>query len=148
MERRLPKDARGERSVGRLRLLAAVLSAVAVAWLLVLTDFGWPAIVVALAVGVAARFWAKSWARTERAILAAPAADLVFDDDALRLGERALPWAAVARVELDNDRLLVRVVPAEGEGETLELEPPYGGLGLDALGRAIEEARRAARRRV
>lgn len=140
MARRLRKDVGGERSVGRLRLIAAVISTVAVLWLLVLTDFGWPAIALALVVVLAARFWARSWVRTERAAANAAPVDLVLDETGMQLGERALPWRGIARVELDHDRLLVRVVPVDGE--PLELEPPYEGLGLEALGRAIEDARR------
>ncbi len=140
MERRLRKDVGGDRDVGRLRLVAAVLSTIAVLWLLVLTDFGWPAIALALVVALAARFWARSWIRTERDLASAPPAELVLDEAGVQLGERTLPWRGIARVELDHDRLLVRVVPVDGE--PLELEPPYDGLGLEALGSVIEEARR------
>ena len=145
MAARLKKDVGGERSVGRLRLVAAVASGVAALWLLVLTDFGWPAIVVAGTVVLAARFWVRSWAQIERAAAGVPTPDIVLDDEALHVGPRTLSWAGITRVELDHDRLLVRVVPSEGE--PLELEPPYEGLGLDALGRVIDDARRAARAR-
>ncbi len=133
MERRLEKA--GERDVGRLRLVAAVLSIVGAAWLLFLTSMAWWSIVVAVLVVVAARFWVVRWARTEKD----PMPALVLGDSALSLGERTIPWTDIERIELDHDRMVVRVVT---NAEPLELDPPYGGLGLEELGRAVETARR------
>lgn len=145
MERRLPKDGDGERGVGRLRLVAAASASIAALYVVVLTDFAWPSMALALGVTLAVRFWARSWARTEREAVQGGAPPLVLGDDALELGARRVRWADIVRVELDDDLLRVRVVPRDGA--VLELEPPYGGLGLRALGEAVEAARRAGRAR-
>lgn len=140
MERHLPKDRAADRGVGRLRLVAAVVSAIAVLWLLALTSFSWWALVVATVVAIAARFWIASWSRIEKS----PSPDLVLTSDGLELGAARIAWSSVERVELDQDRLLVRVVTkGETNDDPLEIEPPYDGLGLDDLGRVIEDARRS-----
>ena len=50
--------------------------------------------------------------------------------------QRAIPREHVARVELDDDRLVV--VLRLTTGEELAIEPVYGGLGLRELGETLQ----------
>jgi hypothetical protein len=135
-----PPDA--ERPVGRLRLVAAAACGVLCPWML-WTSRGAPAAWLVSAAALAAMlFWWRSFVRIERR--AGAGRRLVLDAEGLRLegpAGFAARWDALERVELDHDRLVLRFVTRAGESH--ELEPPLGGLGLDALAVRIERARRA-----
>ena len=60
-----------------------------------------------------------------------------------RAGERSVPWTRVETIEVDEERLVVRV--AIEDEDDLVIEPQYGGLGAYDLAEALERARRASR---
>lgn len=131
-----------ERPVGRLRLVAAAVSVVGAAWVLVTTRGAPLAWVLAAGVGIAAAFWWRRFASVEKAHLGGARRRLV-------LGRRGViwqtgpsrdcvAWSRVERVELDHDRMVVEVIHGDG---SLILEPPLAGLGLSALGAKVQAAR-------
>lgn len=138
------EDAPGvERPVGRLRLVAAAGVAVACPWLLWASGgapFAWAVTLLSVPALV---FWWRSFARIERQ--AHERRRFVLGADGVRLegpGAFQLAWTALDRIEVDHDRLVLRFVPRAGPAH--ELEPPLGGLGLEALAEQVERARRAA----
>lgn len=143
---RLALDERGERSAAVLRTAAALVVAVASAWLLALP---YP---VPRAFAVAGLLFAVLWvARSvrQRAELRDPAEHyLELSPDALLLRSGAaqdrVPWPEVTALAVDEDRLLLRV--ARHRGPPLEIEPRYQGLGLHALHAVVEAARQRSKR--
>lgn len=131
-----------ERPVGRLRIVAATASVIGAVWALVVTRGAPLAWVLAALVAAAALFWWRRFAAVEQAHLGGIRRRLVLGDAGLSLetgsDRSALAWGAVQRIELDHDRMVVEVVHAEG---SLLLEPPLGGLGLEALGHKVHAAR-------
>ncbi len=129
--------------VATTRRIAGVLVVIGAALLAALARTSWAYVVAALAL-VAARFWA-------RRIAAASGEERALAARALELGERGVDiprpdgstshvaWTELRRIEIDHERLLV-VLRLEGERE-VEIEPSFGGLGLDALARRIEAHR-------
>jgi hypothetical protein len=131
-----------ERPVGRFRLIAAAVSIVGAVWVLAVTRGAPLAWLLAASVAAAALFWWRRFAAVERAHLGGVQRRLVLGGAGLALetgsARTALSWSAVERIELDHDRMVVEVVH---RGGSLILEPPLGGLGLEALGRKVQAAR-------
>lgn len=127
--RRYESDARAELQALRLRGVAGVVAVVAGAWLLVLPD--WLPRLFGLAGCMFGALWIARWKRG-----AAPPSSTYLElrDDALvrRTGGtvEVVRWADVRDVEVDEDRLVVRV--DRGADEPLWIEPRYG-LALYAL---------------
>jgi Bacterial PH domain len=131
-----------ERPVGRLRLVAAVASLVGALYVVYATGGGPLSMGFLGIVVVAAAFWWRRFSDVERGVVANKRRTLFLGRDGVALldgsATRLVPWAEVKRLELDHDRMLVQLVLAEG---TLDLEPPFGGLGLEALGQRVLRAR-------
>lgn len=127
--RRYESDARAELQALRLRGVAGIVALVAGAWLLALPD--WLPRVFGLAGCAFGVLWIVRWKRG-----AAPPSSTYLElrDDALvrRTGDavEVVPWSDVRDVEVDEDRLVVRVDRAAAE--PLWIEPRYG-LALYAL---------------
>ncbi len=123
-------------AIGVVVLGAAVLAGLARAW--------W-AYLVAVGSLIAVRFWAMrvTTAAHEQTQLA----DRALELDAVGI---AIPrvsgevtraaWSEIERVEIDHDRLLVIV--RQKDGVEVEIEPTFGGLGLEGLAQRIDAARR------
>lgn len=127
--RRYESDARAELQALRLKGIAGVVALGAGIWLLVLPD--WLPRTFGFAGCAFGALWIRRWTRG-----AAPpsSAYLELRDDALvrRTGEtvEVVPWSEVRDVEVDEDRLVVRVERAGSE--PIWIEPRYG-LALYAL---------------
>jgi hypothetical protein len=128
-------DVRGERADARLRLAGAVvcgLGALAIASLGP-TLVGWVVVVVA---GLASAGWTTSYARARRRTSEPRRYTLTLTRDALTLheagSETTLPWDTVRAVDVDEDRLVVRVHRASGD-VPLVIEPRYEGVSVYAL---------------
>ena len=143
--RRLPLDVPSERAVARLRLVAALFTGLGVALLLVLRPplFAW---LCALGGAVAVLAWIVMFARARRKVARAEEHFVALGPEGVTLsGEgarREAPWARVYGIEVDEERLVVRVEIEDQDD--LEIEPQYGGLGAYDLAEALERARRAA----
>jgi hypothetical protein len=145
--RRFELDVRGERETAALRLGAALLVVLASLWLLALP---YPRLRLFSVAGFAfAALWLVRAARSRARTRLHAEHYLELGPDALRLCEsdlvQVVPWPDVLSVEVDEDRLTVRVT--RSGGPPLELEPRYRGLGVHALGRAVHEAMQKARKR-
>jgi hypothetical protein len=106
----------------------------------------WWAYGIALLSLVAVRFWARRVTSADAEQRALEGRAIELDDEGLSIpradGETThVSWSALDRVEIDHERLLV--VLRQRDGSEAEIEPTFGGLGLDALARRIE-ARRPA----
>jgi hypothetical protein len=131
------------RSVGRLRLVAAASVCVASAWMLWASRGALVAWVVVAASLFAVAFWWRSFVGTER--VAHLGRRLSLTTEGIELagpGGFRLDWSSVERIEIDHDRLVLRVVPRAGDVH--EIEPPLGGVGLVALAERVARARQAA----
>jgi hypothetical protein len=139
--RRYENDPRAEREVLRLRAAAGAVALVAGAWLVLLPDW-LPRLFGVLGCGFGA-LWIARW---RRGPTPATEAYLELSDAVLlrRTGDvvERVPWADVRDVEVDEDRLVVRV---ERQGETPMLLEPRYGLGLYALRDEVRLAWRRAR---
>lgn len=140
---RLPFD-RANADVAWTRRVAIGVTVIGAALLAGLARTWWSYLVAAVSL-VAVRFWAMrvATASHEQTVLADRALEL--DDDGLSLprasGETTrVAWRDLARVEIDHDRLVV-VLRKKDETE-IEIEPCFGGLGLEALAARIEARRR------
>lgn len=131
-----------ERPVGRLRLVAAVLSLVGALYVVYATGGGPLSMGFLGIVVVAAGFWWRRFSAVERRVVRNERRRLFLGRDGVALLDgsamRCVRWSDVSRLELDHDRMLVQLVLAEG---TLDLEPPFAGLGLEALGQRVLRAR-------
>jgi hypothetical protein len=137
---------RSDRDEARLRSTAAIVTALG-AGLYAIARPGGLAIVVslaALAAGVAWRRRANAAfdrvARNASLILDANGVELRVGDDARRTA-----WSEIARVELDEDLLVVRLI-LDGQ-EDVVIEPIYEGASLQDLADAVAAARKAAKER-
>lgn len=104
----------------------------------------WWAYGLALLGLVAVRFWAQRVTTADVEQRALEGRALELDDEGLSIpradGEPTrIAWRALDRVEIDHERLLV--VLRLGDGSEAEIEPAFGGLGLDELARRIEASR-------
>ena len=137
---------RSDRDEARLRSVAAFVTSLA-AGIYAISHPGALSIVVSLAVIAAGVAWARrssaAFARAAREV------SLTLDEAGIaqRDGEqiRRVAWDELARVELDEDLLVVRLV-REGQDD-LVLEPIYEGASVYELAAAVAEARDAAKGR-
>lgn len=140
--RTLPLDRESERAVRALRLTAAVVVLGGAVWLALVA--GDPKLwVCSGAAFVASAVWLVMGLRAGRRIRDAERHRLDLDPHALRLleggVERRVPWGDVRHIEVDEERLVVRISIADGE--PVVLEPRYGGLGVHDLEAAVRRAR-------
>lgn len=145
-ETTLELDARGEGAMARLRLVAAVVVLLASIWLAALGPglVGW----VLVALGLLASLgWMVAWARARRRRRAPERWYLRVDREGLRLAQggepRVIPWSSVEAVEVDEDRLTVRLRLADAP--PAEIPPIWRGVGLHDLAELLEGGLRSAR---
>jgi hypothetical protein len=138
---------RSSRDVASTRRIAIGATVVGAALLAGLARTWW-AYGIALVSLAAVRFWARrvTSADAEQRVLEGRALEL--DGEGLSIpradGETTrIAWRELERVEIDHERLLV-VLQLRDRGE-VEIEPTFGGLGLDGLARRIEARRSGAR---
>jgi hypothetical protein len=137
---------RSDRDEARLRIAATFVTALS-AGLYALARPGPLSIAVSLAVITAGVFWARranaALARSERVV------SLTLDETGVDQSDgdltRKAAWSEIARIELDEDLLVVRLV-REGQDD-LVIEPIYEGASLYELAEAIGAARLAAKER-
>jgi hypothetical protein len=138
----LPLDRSSERAVAALRLTAAVVVVGGAVWLALVAEDPklW---VCSGAAFVASLAWLAMGLRARGRIRDAARHRLVLDPQALTLVEgpleRRVPWADVRQIEVDEERLVVRVSIAGGE--PVIIEPRFGGLGVHDLEAAVRRAR-------
>lgn len=102
---------------------------------------------LAITVSLAAIAAGIAWARRANAAgsRAASRTQLVLAPTGLTLTPQPeLPWAEIASVEVDEDRLVVLV--RRTTGEPLVLEPVYDGVSVYELAQAVVLAKNAAGR--
>lgn len=139
--RTLPLDRGSEGAVAALRLTAAIAVLAGAVWLVLVAKdpAAWVCSGAALLASVA---WLVMGLRARGRIRAAERHRLSLEPKALHLvegsHERRVPWADVERIEVDEERLVVRVSIAEGE--PLIIEPRFGGLGVHDLEAAVRRA--------
>jgi hypothetical protein len=126
-----------------LRLIGASAVLLGAAWLSWVhpSPRAWASAVLASVVAlywIGASFRSRRQARTLGMLHLRPDA-LVLESDA---DIARVEWSRVRAIEVDEERLVVRV-EREGE-EPLIIEPLWRGVGVDELARAIDEARIAA----
>jgi hypothetical protein len=138
---RLMLDVETEESNAHLRLGAAALAVLGGAWLLWVerTEPNWVLILVALASIVFALRWLTAY-RKQRVVTATAAAHyLEITAERVILAEgshqRSISCERIRAIELDEDRLAV--VLRLYTGDTVVIEPVYGGLGLRELGETL-----------
>jgi hypothetical protein len=142
--RRLLVD-RSEREAAWLRLVAAAVTGAAALWLATLRP---PPLVWAFVAGgaIAALAWVARGLAGRRRAASPERHALELGPDALSwtegTHERRIVWGEIVVIDVDEDRLIVRV--HRRGGSPLELEPRYGGLGVYDLARELESARRRA----
>jgi hypothetical protein len=132
-------DAGLEQSNAQLRLAAAAIAAVAGVWLAWVEHGVWLRLTALVSVAFAAR-WAWGFRNAARVAQHAGAHFLEITTQHLTLARgahtRVIPLSDVARVELDEDRLVA--VLHLHSGEDLAIEPVYGGLGLRDLAETLQ----------
>lgn len=139
---RLKLDVALEQSNAQLRLAAAVVAGVAGIWLAWVEHTVWLRLTALVSAAFAAR-WIMKFRSTARLARSAPEGYGHFLEIttqrvtlATGTGQRVVPLASVARIELDEDRLAV--VLCLLDGEELAIEPVYGSLGLHDLGDTLQ----------
>jgi hypothetical protein len=143
--RRFEMDARAERAVGRVRLVAAVITLAAVGWLVASEPgtFGWVGVVLGASVGVG---WIAAFLRSRKRAREASGYFLDLSEAGLTLAEgdrrHHIGWAEMTEVEVDEERLVVSV--ARRGGPTLTIQPRYPGVTLEELAAAIRDGRPGA----
>ena len=139
---RLTLDRAAERDTGLLRLGAAIVTLIGVAWLATFDLPAWAVALVAIAAAVAV-MWVGLYVRARRRVATADAQYLETRPDGLTHASgatvREVSWTEVDAVEVDEDRLFLRVDLKDGE--PLVIEPIYGGLGVYELFDAVCRAR-------
>lgn len=135
-------DVREVRDRMLLRAIASVPALLGGLWLLWIGN-GLLLHVLALAGVVFSAIWVALARRSVRQLASADDHYLDIADRGLTLRngaqERSLAWSEVDAVEIDEDRLVVRV-RVRG-ADSLLVEPQYGELGLRELAEAIERGR-------
>jgi hypothetical protein len=143
--KRFEMDAAAERSTGRLRLGAAIVTLAAVFWLATSDPgmVGWAMAVLGTLVSAG---WLESYRRSRRRAAQAARHYLEIADDGLTLaeGEREhhIAWTEMRAVEVDEERLAISVFRAVGA--PLTIHPRYRGISLEELAAAIREGREGA----
>ena len=137
--RTLPLDVAVVRSEALLRRTGAVVVSAGAAWVLLAS----PGLRLG-ALAVAALGIAGMWLRRARPQHAAGVA-LRLEPGGLALGPpdaEPTPWAEILAIDVDEDRLTVRI--DRRGAPPLHLEPSWGGLSVYALADAVRAARQAA----
>jgi hypothetical protein len=138
--RTLQLDRRNERAVAWLRLIAGIVVLGCAAWI-ISTSPDWKALLLAILGLLGGAFWVTSFVRARARLRKATQHSLAIEADGLTLteGDRVthLSWTEVRTIEVDEDRLAVRI---EKESGALELEPRYEGVGLYELRGALHDA--------
>lgn len=140
--RTLPLDRSSERADAALRLTAAVVVLGGGVWLALVAQDPklWVCSGAAL---LASAAWLAMGLRARRRIRDAERHRLDLRPEALHLlegrVERRVRWADVRQIEVDEERVVVRVSLADGE--PVILEPRFGGLGVHDLEAAVRRAR-------
>ncbi len=135
-------DVREVRDRTVLRMIATLPALLGGLWLLWIAD-SLLLRVLAVAGVVFSVIWVGLARRSVRQVASAGDHYLDIGDRGLTLKagaqSRSLPWSEVDAVEIDEDRLAVRV-RVRG-ADSLLVEPQYGELGLRELAEAIERGR-------
>jgi hypothetical protein len=135
-------DVREVRDRMQLRLIASLPAFMGGLWLLWIAD-SLLLRILAVAGLVFAVVWVGLARRSVRQLASAADHYLDIGDRGLTLKagaqSRSLAWSEVDAVEIDEDRLVVRV-RVRG-ADSLIVEPQYGELGLRELAEAIERGR-------
>lgn len=131
---RLVADTATERQIALTRGALALGLLVCSAWLFALPD--WLPRLFAGAAMVFAALWLARAGRMLRAPAASGPEDcLELSHEGLLVREHGrelrLPWAAIARVAIDYDRLTLALL--RHDGEVIHVEPRYRGVTLEAL---------------
>lgn len=138
---RLMLDVETEESNAHLRLAAAALAVFGGAWLLWVqrAEPNWVLILVALAGVAFALRWLASYRKQRHVAATASAHYLEITAERVTLAEgshqRSIPSERIQAIELDEDRLAV--VLRLHTGDSVVIEPVYGGLGLRELGETL-----------
>lgn len=132
-------DAAGELSVARLRLVGAVVVAIACTFITMTgtTTVGWTLVVLGYLIAI---FWVVAYVRGR----ARSQSDDLFYLDVGSQGfhlkegmrEHLLTWEKVKNIRVDEDRLDVLVEPFEGE--PIRIEPRYEGVSVYDLCALLE----------
>lgn len=134
-----------EAEYASLRLVGAVVTlAGAVALVALRPDVvGWTCAIAGVAFSA---MWIGRWARARRMsdrrdehflALSPSHIELAVGDARTRVG-----WDAVEGIRVNEDRLVIEI--ARRDGQTLTIDPRYGGLGLYDLEEAVRSAWRVA----
>ncbi len=142
----LPLEVQAVRDASYLRLGGAIVCVVMAAWLAMIQPSWRIGIFAALGVIVAA-FWVRSFLMSRRRLNDGQTRQLALEPGQLQLhdgGDEPLTiaWEAVRGVDVDEDRLEVRV---HHPGGPLYIEPVYGGLGVYELEELVRAAFEASR---
>lgn len=123
-------------------MVGAIVIAVCAIWLVVVTRMTlahWLVVAIAALVSLV---WIAMFARARRRLASPDRHELRLTPDELVLvegpREERLAWGEIARIEVDEDRLVVRI-EAPGR-DPMTIEPRYGRLGVTELERAIRAA--------
>ena len=143
--RLLPYDQHHDRAVARLRLSSAIVVALCATAVLIaapntlvkiLAIVGW-----LVAIG-----WAFAWLRFRKRQPATPRFGLTLSPEGLALRHSSttidLAWSQVTQIEVDEERLNVRLT--QQQGPDIAIEPLFGGLGVYALSQLLEQYRNGA----
>ncbi|MFW5920421.1 MAG: hypothetical protein ACOCUS_01175 [Polyangiales bacterium] len=144
--RRFELDVAAERSTGALRVVAALVVLLAAGWVAA-SDPGLVAGLVAALGALAALGWIAVGARSRRRMRARERWYLEVDRQGLRLARGGapleVPWESVESVEVDEERLVLRL--RRRGAEPVEIPPVWRGIGLHELGDVLESVRGSAR---
>jgi hypothetical protein len=138
---RLMLDVEAEHAGARLRLVAAVIALLAGAWLawVAAGSSAWLGVVALASVAFALR-WMVGYRKVKRMTSGAATHYLEITSERVTLAtgveHRTIPRESIARIELDDDRLVLVLVLSTGE--ELAIEPIYGELGLRELGETLQ----------
>ena len=132
--------------VAGLRLAAAAICVLAVIWLALTSPPVWALFVIPLGLA-AAFFWVRRFLLARASLQAEVREHLDLRSDGFhrvtREGAEVFMWERVAGVEVDEDRVALRIDLGD-EDEPVWVEPIYGGLGLYELEAAFRAAREAS----
>ena len=148
---RLMLDIAHEQTNARVRLSAAIVAAVAGAWLAWVDTSTWLRVAALLSLLFAVRFIA-SYRKVRRLAENSSANYLEITTERVTLTEglgagekpeqKSIPFERVTRIELDEDRIAVVLHAAD---EQLVVEPVYGGLALRELAETLHRYQQAKR---
>lgn len=132
--------------VAGLRLAAALLCVLAVIWLALTNPPLWA--LVAIPLGLAAAFfWVRRFLLARTSLRGEHRGHLDLRSDGFHRvtneGAEVFLWGRVAAVEVDEDRVALRIELGDDD-EPVWVEPVYGGLGLYELEAAFRAAREAS----